>query len=47
MKGNPRAIAVSARTNLVALSMRDQIRAHRYRSNPNGRWAGIIDCVDD
>lgn len=46
-RGNPRSIAVNARLSRVAISMREEIRVYRYRPNRNGRWAGIVDCVDD
>jgi hypothetical protein len=46
-KGNPRAVAVSSGLNRIAVSMRDEVRLYRYRSNPKGNWAGVTDCVDD
>jgi hypothetical protein len=45
-KGNPRAVAVNAKLNLVAVALRDEVRAFRYRRNPHGRWR-TKDCVDD
>lgn len=37
-KGNPRALAVNAKLNLVAVSMRDEVRVFHYKLKPAARW---------
>ncbi len=37
-KGNPRALAVNAKFNLLAVSMRDEVRVFHYRLKPAARW---------
>lgn len=41
LKGNPRAVAVNAKLNLIAVSLRDEVRVFRYRLNPKDRWVNM------
>jgi hypothetical protein len=41
LKGNPRAMAVNAKLNLIALSLRDEVRLFRYRLNPEEQWVNM------
>jgi hypothetical protein len=43
-KGNPRALAVNTKFNLVAVSMRDEVRVFRYRLVSRGNWSVERPC---